>query len=120
MDVMFINIYVGKKVFPHKPVVALGVLGIEAEIFIHIKGYYMGKGQDPRFIESDKFLVDSEGAGPSGKPQDKGALFGWMKVVDPPGYIPGCPAADRFIVGLNNKTHTRLLRGSFSGFPLLL
>jgi hypothetical protein len=62
MDIPFINIDVGKKVVPHKAMVTLGVLGIESEVFIHIKSDNMGKRKAALFVYPDKFPVHAEGA----------------------------------------------------------
>ena len=60
MDVSLGNINMLKEIFVHKMTIALRVSAVEADIFVHIEGDDIGKGELAFLVHFNQFTVCAE------------------------------------------------------------
>ena len=105
VHVFLLDVHMGEKIVPHEAVVALGMVRRKAHVLVHIEGDHVGEGNLFLPMQGDELLIDAQGAGPGGQPQDEGLLRRGGKGPNPAGDVLGGPAADGVVARLNDQSH---------------
>ena len=74
MDILGFDVDVVEEIVPHKAVVALGVVYIEADILVHVECDHILETDDTLLIQFNQMLVEAEGRAARGAAQDEWLL----------------------------------------------
>ena len=66
---------------PHSSVARREIPG-KPNVFIHVEGYYVQKGEFATFVHLDQKLINTNGRGSGGKTKDKGTFFAGLEGQD--------------------------------------
>ena len=76
VNVLRLQIDVGKKLLLHEAEITFPVIPVQAKIFIEIEGDDIGKAEPLLPVQADQFPVKRHGSRPRGQPQHGGASCG--------------------------------------------
>jgi len=105
MDVLWLDVDMVEEVVPHKAVVALGMVDIEANILVHVEGDDVLERQHTAFVELRKVLVKSQWRTTGRASEDKRTLLRGVKVDDSLGHIIRSPNRHLVVIFCNNYSH---------------
>lgn len=105
IGILFFDIDMPEKVVPHETVVALGMIRIQPDIFIHVESDDIGKGNFPALVQPDQLFVHPQRGGTGGQSQDEWFAGGGLVIQNSPGDCPCGPHTHLFRCLLENNAH---------------